>query len=58
MPLPDDRGDPAMPANLAAIVKEMERTYITNEQWCRATEAWWRTVADVDAPLTNVVDDG
>ncbi len=58
MPLPDDRGDPAMPTSLAAIANEMERTYITNEHWYRATETWWHAGADVDVPLTNVADDG
>ena len=58
MPLPDDRGDPAMPTSLAAIANEMERTYITNEHWYRATETWWHAAADVDVPLTNVADDG
>jgi len=56
--LPDDRGDPAMPTSLAAIANEMERTYITNEHWYRATETWWHAAADVDVPLTNVADDG
>ena len=36
MPLPDDGGDPAMPASLTAIAHEMARTYITNEHWYRA----------------------
>ena len=58
MPLPDDRGDPVMPANLAAIANEMERTYITNEHWYRATETWWHAAADMDAPVAKAVDDG
>ena len=53
MPLPDDRGDPAMPASLAAIANEMERTYITNEHWYRATETWWHAAADVDVPASE-----
>ncbi len=58
MPLPDDRGDPAMPTSLAAIANEMERTYITNEHWYRATETWWHAGADVDLPRAHVADDG
>ncbi len=50
MPLPDTRGDLAMPAGLADIANEMERTYITNDQWYRIQEPWWMTVADVSAP--------
>ena len=52
MPMPDDGGDPAMPASLTAIANEMARTYITNEHWYRSTESWWHTVADVDIPVT------
>ena len=58
MPLPDDRGDLTMPTTLAAIATEMERTYITNEHWYRATETWWHAGADVDVPLANVAEDG
>jgi len=49
MPLPDTRGDQAMPAGLADIANEMERTYITNDQWYRVQEPWWMAVADVSA---------
>ena len=52
MPMPDDCGDPAMPASLTAIAHEMARTYITNEHWYRPTESWWHSVADVDIPVT------
>ncbi len=50
MPLPDTRGDQAMPEGLADIANEMERTYITNDQWYRVQEPWWMGVADVSAP--------
>ena len=56
--LTDDRGDPVMPANLAAITNEMERTFITNEHWYRMTETWWHAVADMDVPAAKAVDDG
>jgi len=49
MPLPDTRGDQAMPAGLADIANEMERTYITNDQWYRVQEPWWMAVTDVSA---------
>jgi hypothetical protein len=51
MPLPDDRDDPAMPASLSVIAKEMERTYITNDHWYRVPESWWHGVPDIDAPM-------
>ncbi|MBZ0071917.1 MAG: type IV conjugative transfer system coupling protein TraD [Gammaproteobacteria bacterium] len=50
MPLPDTRGDLTMPAGLADIANEMERTYITNDQWYRVQEPWWMAVADVSEP--------
>lgn len=57
MPLPDTRGDHAMPAGLAEIANEMERTYITNDQWYRVQEPWWMSVADVTAPSEQVEED-
>lgn len=56
MPLPDIRGDQAMPAGLADIANEMERTYITNDHWYRVQEPWWMAVTDVSAsnePVEN-----
>ena len=56
MPLPDTRGDLAMPAGLAEIANEMERAYITNDEWYRVQEPWWMSVADVLAsgePVEN-----
>ncbi len=50
MPLPETRGDQAMPAGLTDIANEMERTYITNDQWYRVQEPWWMAVSDVSAP--------
>ena len=47
MPLPDTRKDPVMPESLAAIANEMERTYITNDQWWRQRETWWHAVSDM-----------
>ena len=57
MPLPDASKDPVMPESLAAVANEMERTYITNDQWYRQRETWWHAVADVSpsggAPSTS-----
>jgi conjugative coupling factor TraD (TOL family) len=50
MPLPDASKDPVMPESLAAVANEMERTYITNDQWYRQRETWWHAVADVSPP--------
>ena len=50
MPLPDNHGDQAMPEDLTEIANEMERTYITNDQWYRVQEPWWMAVSDVSAP--------
>ena len=47
MPLPS--ADPDMPESLAAIANEMERTYITNDNWYRLRESWWAPVAEVTA---------
>ena len=47
MPLPVDDSD--MPESLAEIANEMERTYITNDQWYRVQEPWWTAVADVNS---------
>ncbi|MGE0486191.1 MAG: conjugative transfer system coupling protein TraD, partial [Gammaproteobacteria bacterium] len=58
MPLPDDSGDPAMPADIAAIANEMERTYVTNDHWYRARETWWHAIADTDALVTPETEDG
>ncbi len=41
MPLPDTRGDDAMPTAFEEIASEMQRTYITNDHWYRAEESWW-----------------
>ena len=49
MPLPVE--DAAMPENLAEMASEMERTYITNDQWYRVQEPWWAAVADVDSSI-------
>ena len=57
MPLPETRGDHVMPAGLAEIANEMERTYITNDQWYRVQEPWWMAVADVAAPSEQAKDD-
>lgn len=56
MPLPDTRGDQAMPVGLADIANEMERTYITNDQWYRVQEPWWMAVSEVSAPSEPAED--
>ena len=56
MPLPDMRGDQAMPEGLADIANEMERTYITNDQWYRIREPWWMSVADGSATTKPTED--
>jgi hypothetical protein len=50
MPLPDASKDPVMPESLAAVTNEMERTYITNDQWYRQRETWWHAVSDLGPP--------
>ena len=49
MPLPVDESD--MPESLAEIANEMERTYITNDQWYRVQEPWWAAVAEVESSI-------
>jgi len=51
MPLPDASKDPVMPESLAAVANEMERTYITNDQWYRQRETWWHAVSDLSPPV-------
>jgi hypothetical protein len=46
MPLPDTRGDDAMPEAFAEIAEAMKRTYITNDHWYRVRESWWHAEAD------------
>ena len=58
MPLPDSANDPVMPASLAAIANEMERTYITNDHWYRQRETWWHGVPDVGVPVAAETGDG
>ena len=41
IPLPDNRGDDAMPTAFAQITEDMQRTYITNDHWYRVRETWW-----------------
>ena len=50
MPLPDSRGDAAMPAAFAEITQAMQRSYITNDQWYRVRETWWHTGMEVSIP--------
>ena len=50
MPLPDASKDPVMPGSLAAVANEMERTYITNDQWYRQRDTWWHAVSDLSPP--------
>jgi hypothetical protein len=56
MPLPETRGDQAMPAGLSDIANEMERTYITNDQWYRVQEPWWMAVSDVSTSNKSTED--
>ena len=53
MPLPATDSD--MPENLAEIANEMERTYITNDNWYRVQEPWWRGATEVTEPADEVV---
>ena len=60
MPLPDASKDRVMPESLAAVANEMERTYITNDQWYRQRETWWHAAADTVAatePTTCSAED-
>ncbi len=50
MPLPDTEEDLAMPVGLADIANEIERTYITNDQWYRLQDPLWMYVSDVSTP--------
>ncbi|MCB1863810.1 MAG: type IV conjugative transfer system coupling protein TraD [Chromatiales bacterium] len=54
MPLPATDSD--MPESLAEIANEMERTYITNDQWYRVQEPWWMAVTDVSGPNGQAED--
>ena len=61
MPLPDASKDPVVPESLAAVANEMERTYITNDQWYRQRETWWHAVAETASaaePLATSSEDG
>jgi len=61
MPLPDASKDLVMPESLAAVANEMERTYITNDQWYRQRETWWHAVAETASapePLATSSEDG
>ena len=49
MPLPDDRADAALPANLAAMADAMQRRYVTNAHWYRTQERWWHPISDTDS---------
>ncbi len=50
MPLPDSRGDEAMPTVFAEITQAMQRSYSTNDQWYRARETWWHTGMETSSP--------
>ena len=50
MPLPDTGADRLMPQSLAEIASEMERTYITGNQWYRAREPWEPVTAGISHP--------
>ncbi len=50
MPLPDSRGDAAMPAVFAEITQTMQRSYVTNDQWYRVRETWWHTGMEASIP--------
>jgi conjugative coupling factor TraD (TOL family) len=52
MPLPATDSD--MPETLTEIASEMERTYITNDQWYRNQEPWWGAVSEVTEPTAKV----
>ena len=50
MPLPDARGDQAMPQGLADIASEMQRTYNPSDQWYRVQDPWPMVVVDASQP--------
>ena len=50
MPLPDSRGDEAMPTVFAEITQAMQRSYSTNDQWYRARETWWHSGMEAPSP--------
>ncbi|MGD2116991.1 MAG: hypothetical protein PVG66_01410 [Chromatiales bacterium] len=40
--------DSDMPETITEIVNEMERSYITNDNWNRVQELWWGDSPDVN----------
>jgi hypothetical protein len=46
IPLPDNRGDAAIPSNFEAMADAMRRSYITNDHWYRVTDHWWHAVSE------------
>jgi conjugative coupling factor TraD (SXT/TOL subfamily) len=50
MPLPDSRGDGAMPAAFREITEAMQRSYMTNDHWYRVRETWWHTGTAASVP--------
>jgi conjugative coupling factor TraD (TOL family) len=50
MPLPDSRGDEAMPTVFAEITQAMQRSYSSNDQWYRVGETWWHTGKEASSP--------
>ena len=50
MPLPNARGDQAMPQGLADIASEMQRTYNPSDQWYRVQDPWPMVVVDASQP--------
>jgi len=52
MPLPRPGNDPAMPADLDEVAREMRRRYSTGEHWYR--DDWWQTaVAPIGDGITQ-----
>jgi len=58
IPLPDPRGDPAMPESLAEVSAAMARAYASQESRPRIPDSWWRSAPDVPEARAPASDDG
>ena len=56
IPLPDSRGDAAIPSDFEAMADAMRRSYITNDHWYRVTDHWWHAVSETTPDSSEQVD--
>jgi len=57
-PLPDPRGDPAMPESLAEVSAAMEHVYATHEHGRPVPDSWWRSASDLPEVRGRAPGDG